>query len=172
MIQITLLYQYLAYDIEQLLEQYATARIEDTERRHEANLRRAESHEGDLIRRLALTGCSRLRSLLAKYLLRNAVDATDALGENASWNYTFKPSVNADGQMLADLMHWAVVRYAMSAWCKMQGAYREADKETEEAELQVASILETVKQLDMPLKMGKAEPVPEDIIYIHYGEEG
>lgn len=171
MIQITLLYQYLAYDIEQLLEQYTSARIEGAEKRYEANLRRGDANEGDLIRRLVLTGCSRLRSLLAKYLLRNTVGATDALGENASWNYTFKPSVNADGQMLADLMHWAVVRYALSAWCKMQGAYREADKETEEAELQVTSILEAVKQLDMPLKQGKAEPVPEDIIYIHYGEK-
>lgn len=168
---IRLEYQYLAYDIEQLLEQYTSAQIEGTEKRYEVNLRRAESHEGDLIRRLVLTGCSRLRSLLAKYLLRNVVDATDTLGENASWDYTFKPSVNADGQMLADLMHWAVVRYAMSAWCKMQGAYREADKETEEADLQIASILEAVKQFDMPMKQGKIEPVPEDIIYIHYGEE-
>lgn len=168
---IRLEYRHLGYDIEQLLEQYTSAQIEDADRRHGANLRSEDANEGDLIRRLVLTGCSRLRSLLAKHLLRNAVDATDALGENASWDYTFKPSVNADGQMLADLMHWAVVRYALSAWCKMQGAYREADKEAEEAELQVASILEAVKQLDMPMKQGKREPVPEDIIYVHYGEE-
>ena len=168
---IRLLYKYLCYDAEQLIEQYSNAQIEDPGKRYEANLRSEDANEGDLIRRLVLTGCSRVRSLLAKYLLRNAVDATDALGENASWDYTFKPSVNADGQMLADLMHWAVVRYAMSAWCKMQGAYREADKEAEEAELQVTSILEAVKQLDMPLKMDKREPVPEDIIYIHYGEK-
>lgn len=168
---VKLLYKYLCYDVEQLVDKYVKGQIEGAEKRYEANLRSDDANEGDLIRRLVLTGCSRLRSLLAKYLLRNAVDATDALGENASWDFTFKPSVNADGQMLADLMHWAVVRYAMSAWCKMQGAYREADKEAEEAELQVASILETVKQLDMPLKMGKTAPVPEDIIYIHYGEE-
>lgn len=167
---IRLLYKYLCYDVEQLMEQYTSAQIEGAEKRYEANLRSEDANEGDLIRRLVLTGCSRLRSLLAKYLLRNAVDATDALGENASWDYTFKPSVNADGRMLADLMHWAVVRYAMSAWCKMQGAYREADKETEEAELQVTSILEAVKQLDMPMKQGKRLPA-EDIIYIHYGEE-
>lgn len=168
---IRLLYKYLCYDIEQLMERYSLAGIDNPDKRYEANLRSEDANEGDLIRRLVLTGCSRLRSALAKYLLRNAVDATDTLGENASWDYTFKPSVNADGQMLADLMHWAVVRYAMSAWCKMQGAYREADKETGEAEMQVASILETVKQLDMPMKQGKREPVPEDIIYIHYGEE-
>lgn len=168
---VKLLYKYLCYDVEQIVDKYAKGQIEGAEKRYEANLRSEDANESDLIRRLVLTGCSRLRSLLAKYLLRNAVDATDALGENASWDYTFKPSINADGQMLADLMHWAVVRYALSAWCKMQGAYREADKETEEAELQVTSILEAVKQLDMPLKQGKAEPVPEDIIYIHYGEE-
>lgn len=167
---IRLLYKYICYDVEQLMEQYSNAKIEDPGKRYEANLRSEDANEGDLIRRLVLTGCSRLRSLLAKYLLRNAVDATDTLGENASWDYTFKPSVNADGQMLADLMHWAVVRYAMSAWCKMQGAYREADKEIEDAELQVTSILDAVKQLDMPMKQGKRVPA-EDIIYIHYGKE-
>lgn len=168
---IKLLYKYLCYDVDQLVDKYVKGQIEGAEKRYEANLRSDDANEGDLIRRLVLTGCSRLRSLLAKYLLRNAVDATDTLEENASWDYTFKPSVNADGQMLADLMHWAVVRFAMSAWCKMQGAYREADKEIEEAELQVASILEAVQQLGMPMKQGKTAPVPEDIIYIHYGEE-
>lgn len=167
---IRLLYKYICYDVEQLVDRYVKGQIEGTEKRYEANLRSEDANESDLIRRLVLTGCSRLRSLLAKYLLRNAVDATDDPGENASWDYTFKPSVNADGQMLADLMHWAVVRYALSAWCKMQGAYREADKETEDAELQVTSILDAVKQLDMPMKQGKRVPA-EDIIYIHYGKE-
>lgn len=167
---IRLLYKYICYDVEQLMEQYSNAKIEDPGKRYEANLRSEDANDGDLIRRLALTGCSRLRSALSKYLLRNAVDATDTLGEEASWDYTFKPSANADGQMLADLMHWAVVRFAMSAWCKMQGAYREADKETEDAELQVTSILDAVKQLDMPMKQGKRVPA-EDIIYIHYGKE-
>lgn len=167
---IRLLYKYICYDVEQLVDRYVKGQIEGTEKRYEANLRSEDANDGDLIRRLVLTGCSRLRSLLAKYLLRNAVDATDDPGENASWDYTFKPSVNADGQMLADLMHWAVVRFAMSAWCKMQGAYREADKEIEDAELQVTSILDAVKQLDMPMKQGKRVPA-EDIIYIHYGKE-
>lgn len=167
---IRLLYKYICYDVEQLVDRYVKGQIEGTEKRYEANLRSEDTNESDLIRRLALTGCSRLRSALSKYLLRNAVDATDTLGEEASWDYTFKPSVNADGQMLADLMHWAVVRFAMSAWCKMQGAYREADKETEDAELQVTSILDAVKQLDMPMKQGKRVPA-EDIIYIHYGKE-
>lgn len=167
---IRLLYKYLCYDVEQLMEQYSNAQIEDPEKRYEANLRSEDANEGDLIRRLVLTGCSRLRSPLAKYLLRNVVDATDALGENASWDYTFKPSANADGQMLADMMHWAVVRYAMSAWCKMRGAYKEADKEAEDAELHMEAILNALRQLDMPMKQGKRLPA-EDIIYIHYGEE-
>lgn len=155
-----------------MIDKYAKTWHQDPTERFDANLRGEEEGEADLLRRLVMTGCSHVRVLLAKYLKSNAVDATDALGEAASWAYEFKPSVNADGQMLADLMHWYVVRQAMASWCMMQGRYNEAEAESAQAEELATSILDNVKRKEMPMKLGKAEPIPEDIIYIHYGTEG
>ncbi len=167
--KIILKYKYLSYDVEQLLHKYSRFRIEDAEKRYEADMRVSDKNEGDLIRRLLLTGASRLRRRLAKYIRNNVVDAIDSLGDNTGWEYQFLDSVDADGQMLADLMHWMVVRYAISGWLRMIGAYAEADKEGAEADKLETDIVDAVNRIKMPMKEDKPQPI-EESVYFYLGD--
>lgn len=167
---ISLIYSYLRYDAEQLMERYSAAWYENPTERFNANLRSTEPDEADLIRRLVTTACSRLRTELHKYLHHDTGDADDTLRTDKSIEYRFKRA-NTSGQALADLMHWCVVRLAMSAWCKMQGRYNEANNEAAEAGELLSSMLNKIRSSSMPVKDGKTQPIPEDIIYIHYGQQ-
>lgn len=162
MIQITLLYPSLLYDTEQLIEQYSLSWYENPEERFEANLRMQEGTEGDLLRRLVMTGCSRLKQRLNRYLEQDAYDADDSQRNDKQTDYLLK--CDADGQAMADLMHWYVVRYALSEWCKMRGHYKEASAEGEELKESESAILAQLKKSGMPRKMGKGTPPTR---YIH-----
>lgn len=174
--KIVLLYEFLRYDIEQLIHRYAKS-IEDMESRYEAEIRTDDDNdfsEQDMMMRLITTGCSRVRAVVMRYLENKVGDADDKLSDEESWEYDFKPTVIADGQMLAELMHWMVVRYAIAAWCKMRGALEASESEMAEAQLQGEMLTEALKRSKMPMKQGKRMPVPEDIITIFYNknEEG
>lgn len=167
---VSLIYSYLRYDAEQMIDKYATTWIESPTERFKSNLRSEELDEADLLWRLIATTSSRLHTELGKYLHRESNDATNAMREGGRRDYKFKhPS--ADGQSLADLMHWYVVRHVVAAWCMMQGRYKEAEVENLEADNILSSLIETLRKGSMPMKQGKAAPIPEDIIYIHYGTE-
>lgn len=131
--KITLNYSYLRYDVEQLVHKYSYARIDDTEKRYEANLRSEDENDGDLIRRLIVSAASRLRQALACYLDFNEEDADSNLKDVTAIEYNFKPSVYADSQSVASVMHLLVVRYAISSWCAMQGYGNEAEREIADA---------------------------------------
>lgn len=168
---ISLIYAYIQYDVEQLAERYADAWTPDPEMRFKLTLRSDEGDEADLIRRLIDTACSRLAASLQKYLQSDKSDADDSLRNDDRRDYQLKGD-NADGQSVADLMHWCAVRYAIAEWCRMQGRYREADAEAAEAATLTTSLTDSLRRGSMPMKEGKAQKVEEDKIFVHYGKEG
>lgn len=170
--RITLNYDYLRYDVEQMVERYSQARIDDSEKRYKANLRSENANEADMIRRLIVSAAGRLRQTIEKYLLVNTADGDNELGAEMVWEYAFKNPVRADGNALAVTMHMLVVRYAMASWCSMQGFMREADAELSQADRHEASLTESLRRGSMPMKEGKAQKVEEDKIFVHYGKEG
>jgi hypothetical protein len=168
---ISLIYAYIQYDVEQLAERYADAWTPDPEMRFKLTLRSDEGDEADLMRRLIDTACSRLGASLQKYLQNNPADADDSLRNDKKRDYRLRDT-KADGQAVADLMHWCAVRYAIAEWCRMQGKYGEADAEAAEAATMTASLTESLRRGSMPMKEGKAQKVEEDKIFVHYGKEG
>jgi hypothetical protein len=173
--RITLNYDYLRYDVEQMVERYSQARIDDSEKRYKANLRSENANEADMIRRLIVSAAGRLRQTLAGYLrieIEEDDEATSDLGAESIWEFNFKPSVRADVNAMAVVMHHITVRYAMASWCSMQGFMREADAELSQADRHEASLTESLRRGSMPMKEGKAQKVEEDKISVHYGKEG
>lgn len=133
--KITLNYDYLRYDVEQLITKYSYARIEDAEKRYKADLRSENTHDGDLIRRMVVSAAGRLRQTMASYLALDTADANSNLSaEQTAFTYRLKESVYADSNSLAVVMHQLVVKYAISAWCAMQGLYGDADQEIAKAD--------------------------------------
>lgn len=155
--KITLNYSYLRYDVEQLVHKYSYARIDDTEKRYEANLRSEDTNDGDLIRRLIVSAASRLRQTLSCYLDFNTEDATSDLNTEAAIEYNFKASVYADASSLASVMHLLVVRYAISSWCAMQGYGSEAEREIADANRYEADLKESIRRI----KPTRPVPTPE-----------
>lgn len=173
---ISLLYTYLQYDVEQLIEQYSRVWIADSGDRFEANLRSEEDNEADLIRRLIQTGCARLRRLLHRYIDKEPYEADNKLRNEAEAFYLGATSV--DGQSMADLMHWYVVRDALSVWCKMQNHPKEADLERGELKELEGELLDTVRWGAMPKKIRTPkpdepiepeEPTEDDEVYTYQG---
>lgn len=145
--KITLNYSYLRYDVEQLVHKYSYARIDDTEKRYEANLRSEDENDGDLIRRLIVSAASRLRQTLSCYLDFNEEDADSNLKSITTIEYNFKPSVYADSQSVASVMHLLVVRYAISSWCAMQGYGNEAEREIADANRYEADLKASIRRI-------------------------
>lgn len=164
--KVQLQYKYLSYDIQLLVDKYLNMRVDDNEKKFEANLRDDEEDEGNLIKRLIATATSRLHLLLEKYLQRVEEDGTDALTDDSSWDYVFLGSVHTDGKKLAHLMHWCVVRWVMSAWCKMQNDLRGSESEDAEYALLVESLQTALHRGMMPRKEKKEKPV--DQIFVVY----
>jgi hypothetical protein len=135
--RVTLNYDYLRYDVEQMVERYSQARIDDAEKRYKANLRSENANEADMIRRLIVSAAGRLRQTLAGYLrieIEEDDEATSDLGAESIWEFDFKPSVRADVNAMAVVMHHITVRYAMASWCSMQNFLTEAGNEIAEAD--------------------------------------
>ena len=110
---ITLLHKYLYHDIKQLTTRYAEARNMDAETRDMAQIGDGQSDK-ELIMRLIITGVSRMRRLIKDKLVTTGTDADDKLPkEKESWSFKFKDETEADGETLAGLMHWFVVRTAV-----------------------------------------------------------
>ena len=116
---ITLLHKYLYHDIKQLTTRYAEARNMDAETRDMAQIGDGQSDK-ELIMRLIITGVSRMKRLIKDKLATAGTDADDKLPrEKESWSFQFKDETEADGEALAGLMHWLVVRTAAYDWCAM-----------------------------------------------------
>lgn len=146
--KITLNYDYLRYDVEQLVHKYSYARIEDTEKRYEANLRSEDENDGDLIRRIIVSAAGRLRQTLSCYLSFDTSDASSNLDSTeTAIEFDFKNSVYADSSSLASVMHLLVVRYAISSWCAMQGYSNEAEREIADANRYEKDLKESIRRI-------------------------
>lgn len=161
---ITLPYDYLRYDIEQLVNKYSFARIDDKEKRYEANLRSEDLNDGDLIRRLVASATGKLRQSLSGYLEFTAGDASSTLTDNADAVYVFRNTVYADPNALASVMHLLVVRYAISSWCAMQGNPTEAEREMAEADRYELTLKNSIHRVK-PRRPGTPPqpPIDEDL---------
>ena len=110
---ITRLHKYIYREIKQLTTRYAGARNMDAETRDMAQIGDGQSDK-ELIMRLIITGVSRMRRLIKDKLVTTGTDADDKLPkEKESWSFKFKDETEADGETLAGLMHWFVVRTAV-----------------------------------------------------------
>lgn len=167
--KIALNYDYLRYDVEQLVHKYSYARIDNTEKRYEANLRSEDTNDADLIRRLIMSAAGRLRQTLSCYLdftpepsePGSACDGTVTSDLDPSLNqikFTFKSSVYADCESLANVMHLLVVRYAISSWCAMQGYASEAEREITDANRYELDLKESIRRIKPSRPSGMAEP--------------
>lgn len=143
---ITLPFNYLRYDVEQLVSRYSSSRIDDKEKRYEANLRSEDANDGDLIRRLVASAAGKLKQTLSVYLDFSSTDTTSALPEETDFVYTFKATVSADPEALASVMHLLVVRYAISSWCAMQGFGNEAEREIVDANRYEQTLKESIRR--------------------------
>ena len=116
---ITILHKYLYHDIKQRTTRYAEGRNMDAETRDMAQIGDGQSDK-ELIMRLIITGVSRMKRLIKDKLATAGTDADDKLPkEKESWSFQFKDETDADGEALAGLMHWFVVRTAVCEWCAM-----------------------------------------------------
>ena len=143
---VKLLYKYLCYDVEQLVSRYSSSRIDDKEKRYEANLRSEDANDGDLIRRLVASAAGKLKQSLSVYLDFSSADTASALLEETDFVYSFKPTVCADPEALASVMHLLVVRYAISSWCAMQGFVNEAEREIVDANRYEQTLKESIRR--------------------------
>lgn len=174
---IKLLYTYLAHDVMQLTTRYAEARAKEPDTRDLAQMGDGQSDQ-ELIMRFIMTGAARLRRVLRGKLVTPTEDATDILptsdtpkGERPktdSWEFTFNDTAEeADGEALAGLMHWFVVRWAVSEWCRMfsPNDLPIAKQDTKDTENEIDELLSEVA---MPTKERAAkttEDWPADIVY-------
>ena len=166
---ITLLHKYLYHDIKQLTTRYAEARNMDAETRDMAQIGDGQS---ELIMRLIITGVSRMKRLIKDKLVPEGTDADDKLPkEKESWSFQFKGETEADGEALAGLMHWFVVRAAVCEWCTMfspndmTAAKLDADETKND--------LDDILSASMPMKEKKerlTEDWPAEIEYTYSNE--
>ena len=156
---ITILHKYLYHDIKQLTTRYAEARNMDAETRDMAQIGDGQSDK-ELIMRLIITGISRMKRLIKDKLATAGTDADDKLPkEKESWSFQFKDETDADGEALAGLMHWFIVRTAVYEWCAMfsPNDMAAAKMDTDETKNDLDDILSE----SMPMKE-KKEMLTED----------
>ena len=164
---ITLIHKYLYHDIKQLTTRYAEARNMDAETRDMAQIGDGQSDK-ELIMRLIITGVSRMRRLIKDKLVQANTDADDKLPKES---FKFKDETESDGEALAGLMHWFVVRTAVYEWCAMfspndmAAAKLDADETKNE--------LDDILSASMPMKEKKerlTEDWPAEIEYTYSNE--
>lgn len=173
---IKLFYTYLAHDVKQLTTRYAEARTKEPDLRDLAQLGDGESDK-ELIMRLIVTGVSRLKRVLKGKIRLCAEDSNDILPTDTqekgrpvidSWSFDFdNNNSDADGESLAGLMHWLVVRFAITEWCRMfsPADMGVAKQETQDVENEIDELLSGIA---MPLKertKKNTEDWPAEIVY-------
>lgn len=166
--KITLLLEYLRYDVWQLTHRAGQVRIDEPETKDLAQMDDNESDE-NLILRFVLTGTAKLRHLLKDWLERKSEEASDELPEGKqSWSFTFRED-KADSHALAELMHWFVVRYAVYEW---MGLFSPSEKASAKADLDGVAdeIKDALQGSDMPMKERRdiSDPAEEYEVEITY----
>ena len=168
---ITILHKYLYHDIKQLTTRYAEARNMDAETRDMAQIGDGQSDK-ELIMRLIITGVSKMKRLLKDKLVLASTDADDKLPkEKESWSFPFKDETEADGESLAGLMHWFVVRTAVYEWCAMFSPNDMAAAKLDADETK--NDLDDILSASMPMKEKKerlTEDWPAEIEYTYSNE--
>lgn len=163
--QIKLFWKYLNYDVGQLTNRYSHARLsENPELRDGADLSGDNTSDTALVRRLIITGASRLSKILSNYIEVSPVGSNDRLTEDSEWIYTFSKQLNVDGWALAGLMHWFIVRFAVKEWLKTFGFANEAIHENKELEDAENELKQMLSESAMPVKDNSRYKIVEDVI--------
>ena len=126
--------------------------MQDGEAKDLAQMEENASDEA-LAVRLLETGVAYAKSVLREYVEKaEKVEAyTDELTSVDHWQFVMQSQVDADGQTVADLLHWLVVKVALMEWAKMF-APSEAVQVGADVMDAVASLTATLKTTPMPMK--------------------
>ena len=128
--KITLLYKYIAHDVRQLAHRYAEMRIDDPEKRLNAQTDEDCLSDEQLLLRYVYTGTAHVRQILRDVLLQHNEDTNDVLKKKESWSFTFKHDV-FDCHATAELLHWFIVKWCLWQWLKTYAPNEAADAEKE-----------------------------------------
>lgn len=168
---ITLYWNYLLYDVEQLTHRYSKARIADMETQDVAAFTKEDKSDKDLMHRFVITGTAHLRSILREFLDKKSEESNDVLPQyKTSWGFSFlETAPTFDGHAMAELMHWFIIRFCLWHWLKMF-APTEAEIEgieMEKIEYELKSMLDSD---EMPTKQRlEYYEDSQDIVYVPPG---
>lgn len=111
--QVNLYRDYLRYDIEAITSRYANARVKDPELRDEASQDDSASSRA-LTDRLISSGVAMALTMLSDHVSEVGNEAVDNKPrKNTSICVETLHDMKVSGKVLASLLHWVVVRYAV-----------------------------------------------------------